>query len=214
MFYRMVLLAFVHVLLGYGLRRMPRLSGKGINIFSNVFYGFAILICFAVNYGAPVIKEFAPLAAAEYSAVLVLALFNLMMFVLVRRLLITLITGRKVNYEVYPLGVILYLLGTTILLLTRQFHLGGGHFISNFACLGAALASIYYGFRKSFVYTRRFGLGLAVFSTIKLFVIDLAFLDTPRKIIAYFCFGFVLLGISYLYQRLKAGMEEKYDKKM
>ncbi|MCE5287542.1 MAG: DUF2339 domain-containing protein [Pelosinus sp.] len=209
-FYRLVLAALIHAALGYGLGRIPYLAGRGIAICQSIFYCVSILLCFVVNSSTQVIGQFAPLAAAEYGAILVLLLFNVLMFFIVRRLLLWVITGQKVNYEVYPLGVILYLLFSTTLLLTQQFHLGGGHFVANFVCLGAALASIYYGFRQNYVYTRRFGLGLAVFSTIKLFVFDLAFLDTPKKIIAYFCFGFVLLGISYLYQRLKAGMEEKY----
>ncbi|MNI73332.1 hypothetical protein D3C73_1293330 [compost metagenome] len=67
-----------------------------------------------------------------------------------------------------------------------------------------------FGFRRRYVYIRRFGLALSLLATGKLLLYDLTLLNTGSKIIAYFSFGLCLLGISYLYQRVSARMEEAY----
>ena len=62
---------------------------------------------------------------------------------------------------------------------------------------------VIYGFVRKYVSMRRFGLLLAVVATGKLFIYDLAFLRIEGKIISYFSFGLILIGISYLYQKFK-----------
>ena len=210
-FYRTALMAIINVALGYSICRIPLLYNKVVQFFSIVFYLFGILLCTQINLFIPVIKRVAEVNAAEYGAIVMLIVFNLLMLLVVRELLVSIIKRQHVNMEFYPLGMIIYLLGNVTVILTQQFHLGGNHFLSSLICLLAALGSLIYGFRKNYIYTRRFGLGLSVFATIKLFLIDLRFLDSLKKIIAYFVFGFVLLGISYLYQRLRSKAEGQND---
>lgn len=214
-FYKTVWMAIITIGIGYIICRIPLLYDKVIQVFSAVFYMLGVLLCIRINLFIPVIKRFSETTAAEYGAVAILMVFNVLMVLVVRELLISIIKRQQLNLEFYPLGIIIYLLGNTTIIVTQQFHLGGTHFLSSLVCLVAALGSLIYGFQKNYIYTRRFGLGLSVFATAKLFLIDLTFLDTLKKIIAYFVFGFVLLGISYLYQRLKANAEEQdHDYKM
>jgi hypothetical protein len=214
-FYKIALMAVINIGSGYIICRISLLYNKVVQMISCMFYSFGILLCIVINLFIPVINRISDINASEYGAVAVLIVFNLLMLVVVQELLITIIKRQRVNLEFYPLGIIIYLLGNVTIILTQQFHLGSGHFISSLVCLLAALGSLVYGFRKNYIYTRRFGLGLSVFATVKLFLIDLMFLDTLKKIIAYFVFGFVLLGISYLYQRLRIEAEGKdHDQKM
>lgn len=107
------------------------------------------------------------------------------------------------------------ILGCTTVFLVVQFHLESANLLLSFIYLLAAIVAIHYGFRRKYVYVRRVGLALALLATTKLFIFDLASLTSLLKILAYFCFGFTLLGISYLYQRLLSGKEEHdYDKKL
>lgn len=214
-FYKLALMSIINIACGYSISRIPLLYDRVVQVFSFVFYIAGIFLCLVINLFIPVIKRFSDIAAAEYGAIAFLIVFNLLMLLVVRELLVSVIKRQHVNLELYPLGIIIYLLGTVTIILTQQFHLGGGHFISSLVSLLAALGSLVYGFRKKYIYIRRFGLGLSIFATVKLFLIDLAFLDTIKKITAYFVFGFVLLGISYLYQRLKAESEgQNHDKTM
>lgn len=208
-FYKLVLMAMINIGIGYTICRIPLLYNKVVQVMSAAFYLFGILLCIGINFFIPVIKRFSQINTAEYGAIAMLIVFNILMLVVVRELLVAIIKRQHLNLEFYSLGMIIYLLSNTTIILTQQFHLGGGHFLSSLICLLAALGSLVYGFRKNYIYTRRFGLGLSVFATAKLFLFDLIFLDTFKKIIAYFIFGFVLLGISYLYQRLRTDAEEQ-----
>ena len=60
--------------------------------------------------------------------------------------------------------------------------------------LGIALQSALY---------RRFGLGVFVFALFRLYLIDLARLETFYKIIAFLALGAVLIFVSFLYSRFK-----------
>lgn len=213
-FYKTVLLAMLNVGAGYIVCRIPLLYDKAVQVISLLFYSFGILLCILLNVFMPVVRKTSDITA-EYGAVAMLLCFNLLMLLVVKKLLLSIIARKHLNLEFYPLGIILYLLGNVTLILTQQFHLGGNHLVSSLVWILAALTALIYGFRKNYIYTRRFGLGLSIVATAKLFIIDLAFLDTLKKIVAYFIFGFVLLGISYLYQRLKMRAEGKdHDAKM
>ncbi|MNI88910.1 hypothetical protein D3C73_1462500 [compost metagenome] len=55
---------------------------------------------------------------------------------------------------------------------------------------------------------RRLGLGLTLLATGKMVFYDVSLLTAGSKIVAYFSFGILLLGISYLYQKVSSKMEE------
>ena len=101
------------------------------------------------------------------------------------------------------MALAVYILGSTTSLLVNQFSLNNINLIISIFFIVMSFIYIKYGFKNKFALIRRFGLGLSIFSTGKLFIFDLAFLNTGGKIVAYFCFGIVLIGISYMYQNLR-----------
>jgi len=141
--------------------------------------------------------------------------YNVFVFFSVRDITLSIIREKSLSLEIFPLFMSIYLLGNISSIAIVQFRLGGNLLFSNLFLLVAAFSCIFYGFRKKFIYIRRFGLGLALITTSKLFIYDLSYLNTARKIVAYFCFGLVLLGISFIYQKMKNSMEgNDVDSKM
>ena len=72
-----------------------------------------------------------------------------------------------------------------------------------------ALAWIVYGFMRRFAFIRRFGLVLAIFAVVKLFLIDLSGLTQGYRIISYFALGITLIAISFVYQFFSKRLELK-----
>ena len=72
-----------------------------------------------------------------------------------------------------------------------------------------ALAWIIFGFIRRFVFIRRFGLALAIFAVIKLFLLDLSGLTQGFRILSYFALGISLIGISFVYQYFSKRLELK-----
>ncbi|MNN73235.1 hypothetical protein D3C81_1893350 [compost metagenome] len=70
-----------------------------------------------------------------------------------------------------------------------------------------SIGYIMYGFRYRYIMIRRMGLGLSLLSTGKMLLFDLNLMTAGSKIVAYFSFGIVLLGISYIYQRVSNKMK-------
>jgi len=65
-----------------------------------------------------------------------------------------------------------------------------------------ALIYIFIGFKERFTTLRRMGLGLSLVATAKMTLFDLASTTMVQKIVGFFIFGFVLIAISYIYQKL------------
>jgi hypothetical protein len=203
-FYKHILVAVITLAMAYTLPRLPLIMDKVVYYFSLGQYGLAILLCSYINLTIPLIKRLPGGEAAEYGALAVLIAYNLLVLLVMREVVPKVLKQHYLNLEIYPLAILIVLLGNITAFLTTQFSLGSTNLAFSLIYLFAALAAIIYGFRRKYVYVRRVGLGLALLSTTKLFIFDLAFLTSLNKILAYFCFGFVLLGISYLYQRLKS----------
>jgi uncharacterized membrane protein len=111
----------------------------------------------------------------------------------------------------YPVILGVYLLGVATVFLNVQFRLGEVSLLFSFLYLLLAIGYIVYGFRYKYVYIRRLGLGLTLFATAKLVFYDLSSLSAGGKVIGYFCFGLVLLGISYVYQKVSSKLEVPHD---
>lgn len=204
-FYQLILAAAVTLAMAYCLPRLPLVADKVVYYLSLGQYAVAVLLCGYINLAVPVLRRGSSGDAAELGALAVLVGYNLLILLVVREVVPALLKRHFLNLEVYPLIMLAVLLGNITAFLSAQFRLGGFNLAFSLIYLFAALAALIYGFRRKYVYVRRVGLGLALFATTKLFVFDLAFLTSVNKIFAYFCFGIVLLGISYLYQRLKSG---------
>lgn len=199
-FYQSLLVAGVTMLMAYSLPRVPLVRDKVVEYLSYALYTFAICIVLYTNVTIPALQGLSGNTVAAYGALGVLVMFNLLILAILRIILPAARRSGQFEYEFYPLAMMLFLLGDTTLFLTYQFNLGGDHLIFSLLYLLSGLAAIQYGFWRKLSYVRRAGLALALLATCKLFVFDLAFLTASYKIFAYFCFGFVLLGISYIYQ--------------
>jgi uncharacterized membrane protein len=204
-FYQLILMASFTVAMAYSLPRLSLVRDKVVYYFSLAQYGVAVLISGYMNLAIPVIKALPAVGVDEYGALAVLVAYNLLIIFAMREVVPAVLKQHYLNFEIYPLVMLLVLLGNITAFLATQFHLGSTNLAFSLIYLFSALAAILYGFRRKFVYIRRMGLGLALVATTKLFIFDLDFLTALNKIFAYFCFGFVLLGISYLYQGLKSG---------
>jgi hypothetical protein len=143
----------------------------------------------------------------RFISIAVLVLYNIFVLISVKDLTVRLIKKAGLNLEIYPIAMAIYFLGSTTVILVNQFNLGDINLVISIFLLLMALAYIAIGFKKRFVILRRAGLALSILSTGKLFLFDLAFLETGGKIIAYFCFGLILIGISFVYDRARRSME-------
>ncbi len=72
-----------------------------------------------------------------------------------------------------------------------------------------AFVWIVLGFVKRFTLIRKFGLGLSIFSVVKLFLLDLSDLTEGNRIVSYFALGISLIAISFVYQYFSKRLEIK-----
>lgn len=209
-FYRLILAAAITIVVAYVLPRIPLLQDQKTPYCSLGFYGIAIFMVLHLNLMMPVLRNLPVTSFAEYGALVVLIFFNVLLLFIFREIIPVFLKQHYWNFEFYPLFMLVFLFGDISLFLAAQFRLASTNLFFSLSYLCMALGAILYGFRHQYAYVRRAGLGLSLFATTKLFIFDLAFLTAFYKILAYFCFGTVLLGISYLYQRLKTSREESH----
>ncbi|WP_040950965.1 DUF2339 domain-containing protein [Gorillibacterium massiliense] len=210
-FYEEMLFACTTIALAYTLTKVPILYDRLVKYYCVFLYAVGYLICLDVTMHVPVLSpEYAQNTAEEYIALGLLIGFNGFVFFSGRDILIAFIRRQYKSMELYPIILGVYLLGVLTAFLNVQFRLGDVGFAFSLLYLLLAISYITYGFRARYVYIRRLGLGLSLFATGKLFLYDLTFLSTGSKIIAYFCFGLVLLGISYMYQKVSVRVGEPH----
>lgn len=206
-FYKLILTAFITIGLAYTLKKVTLLYDKVVGYFSLILYVIGYLICLVITVSMPLLRpDYVDNSYLDYFALFILISYNLFVLISVRELLIGVIKEKYKNIEWAPAILSLYLLGLITAFLIVQFRLGDVNLLFSFIYLLLAISYILYGFRKKYTLVRRIGLGLAILSTTKLFIYDLSFLDTGSKIIAYFCFGVILLGISFIYQKISNKM--------
>ncbi|MDG5789912.1 DUF2339 domain-containing protein, partial [Evansella sp. AB-P1] len=207
-FYEMMLMAFVTIGLAYALTKATFLYDKVVKYYCLFLYGIGSLIGLVVTFTTPTLqRNFSENTAIEFLALGMLITFNVLVFYSGRDILISFIRQQYKNLELYPLILAVYLLGVLAAFINVQLHLGDVGFVFSSVFLVVAIAYILYGFQKKYVYIRRLGLGLTLLSTGKLILYDLSFLTESSKILAYFCFGIALLGISYMYQKVSSNQE-------
>lgn len=199
-FYSVVLFSFVTFGVGYLISKISLLKDSYVKGFVIFLYALANLICISVTTSLPV-YEYGNYNS--YFASAVLLVYNVIVFFSIRDLLITLIKATNWSLEYYPLVMGIYLLGNITAFFVVQYDLGDINLLFSFTYLALAFVYIIFGFKKKYVNIRRLGLGLSIFSTGKLFIFDLAYLRIEGKILAYFAFGAVMLGISFIYQKLR-----------
>ncbi|MGF9699461.1 DUF2339 domain-containing protein [Paenibacillus sp. MABNR03] len=209
LFYKWLMFAALTIALAYGLSKAKVLYDRIVQYYTTFLHAAGCCIALAVTLSMPALEPGAQQhSAAEIVGLLVLIIFNVGVFFAGRDLLIAGIRGQFKSVEWYPVIAGVYLLGVITVFLTVQFQWGDIGLMFSLVYLLLAILYIAYGFRRRYVMIRRLGLGLTLFSTGKMVFYDVSLLTTGSKIIAYFSFGVLLLGISYLYQKVSSRMEE------
>lgn len=209
MFYKLLMFAALTIALAYGLGKVKMLRDPFLRGYTLFLHGIGCCIALAVTLTMPALQPGVEQhTAAEVVGLIVLIIFNVGVFFAGRDLLITSIRGQFKSVEWYPVIAGIYLLGVITVFLTIQFQWGDIGLMFSLIYLVLAILYIAYGFRRKYVMIRRLGLGLTLFATGKMVFYDVSLLTAGSKIIAYFSFGLLLLGISYLYQKVSSRMEE------
>lgn len=204
-FYNIILILTVTISFSYLLSKIKVIQDKIVEIMIIFFYLLADICGFILNF-----IDYGQGASFEYKvlAIVILLFYNIFIFLNLKQLLFRLIKAGRFSLEGYLMSLAIYLLATPIILITNQFNLANINLIISLFILILSFIYIIYGFKKAYISIRRLGLALAIISTGKLFIFDLNFLDTTGRVIAYFCFGLVLIGISFIYQKLSNSFEE------
>lgn len=209
MFYKLLMFAALTIALAYGLSKVKLLRDQYVQMYTTFLHAIGCCIALAVTLTMPALQpEVQQHTAAEIVGLLVLITFNVGVFFAGRDLLIAGIRGQFKSIEWYPVIAGVYLLGVITVFLTIQFQWGDVGLMFSLIYLLLAILYIAYGFRRKYVMVRRLGLGLTLFATGKMVFYDVGMLTSGSKIFAYFSFGVLLLGISYLYQKVSSRMEE------
>ena len=106
----------------------------------------------------------------------------------------------KVSREAQSIIVAVFVLVLILQILVCQYDYAFNSMVISIILVLTSLALIIFGFVRRYSYLRRFGLAINFISIIKFFILDLYFLNRAERIVSYFILGFVLIGISYVYQ--------------
>ncbi len=193
-----VLVSFV---LAYIIPRIKVLLDRFMKVLSTIIYAMGLIILFVLNFNSPVIGHLneVPLSISIIGTI-ELAVIALLSILVVRDLVLTLVTEKKLGIEWYPLIISFYFVVILTQNLITQFKLEMNNAAISIIYLITALAWITFGFIKRYVLIRRFGLGMCILAVAKLFIIDLSFLSQGYRIVSYFVFGVTLIAISFVYQ--------------
>lgn len=138
-----------------------------------------------------------------YLSFAVLIIFNIIIVYSIRETVIRFFKYNYTNLELLPLSVAIFLMLNISIIIIKQFHFYHTGLILSLSYIILAICCIIFGFLRKYTYIRYFGLGLTFFSLGKLLIWDLKGLDETGKIIAYFSYGVLLIGISFIYQQIQ-----------
>ena len=198
--------------LAYAYLRVKLLSDTGTKIISVALYVIGILASFAINFStSPVSQKYfrikTPALGVTIIGTAILLAFAALSVLALRDLLKTVVLEKMLGVQWYPL----ILSGYFVIVLTQNlvvhFDLSFTSAVITIIYVITALAWIVYGFARRFSFIRLFGLGLAILSVIKLFLVDLASLTEGYRIVTYFTLGLTLVAISFVYQYFNKRLE-------
>jgi len=210
--------------IAYAVTRIKQLSTPGIKVMSVIMYCAGIIWMFANNsISAPVARIYmrhtTPDIGITAAGTAILAALGIFSVLVVRDAVKIIVTQKKKGIEWLPLVVSGYFVILLSQNLIAQYNLSFSSAAISVIYVLASLAWIIYGFVRRFAFIRRFGLALAIFAVIKLFLVDLATLTQGYRIVTYFALGVTLIAISFVYQyfskrlELKEGMSIHAEKK-
>jgi uncharacterized membrane protein len=194
--------------------RLKLLSVAGKNILSVILYCIGIIWLFTINsIHSPVASVYFRMTTPEpgitVMGIIILAVLGLLSVFSILELMKIIIIGNKKGIEWLPLVVSGYFVILLSQNLIAQFNLSFSSAVISIIYVLAALAWIIFGFVRRFVFIRRFGLALAIFAVLKLFLLDLAGLAQEFRIVSYFALGISLIAISFVYQYFSKRLELK-----
>ncbi|PYG85617.1 putative membrane protein DUF2339 [Ruminiclostridium sufflavum DSM 19573] len=194
----MVLASFT---IAYIIPRLKILFDSFMKALSVIIYVIGLILLFALNFNSPVAGRLyeVPLPAGILGTMELAAIALLSVFV-VRDMVLTLVTGKKLGIEWYPLIVSFYSVVILTQNLITQYNLEMNNAAISIIYLITAFSWIIFGFIRKYALIRRFGLGLCILAVAKLFLIDLSFLSQGHRVVSYFVFGVTLIAISFVYQ--------------
>jgi uncharacterized membrane protein len=200
--------------IAYFITRIKLLSGKGIKILSIILYCIGIIWLF-INNGSlsPVASVYFSMTTPKFgvtlAGTLIIAVLGFLSVLSMLDVMKIIIIDRKKGIEWLPLIVSGYFVVLLSQNLIAQYSLSFSSAVISIIYALTALAWIVFGFVRRFVFIRRFGLALAIFAVVKLFLLDLAGLAQGYRIVSYFALGISLIGISFVYQYFSKRLELK-----
>jgi len=207
-FYNIISIVTITIIFTYILSKIKIIRDKVVNSIVIILYLLVDIGGILLNTTKVGVGENGKL---KVISIIILVIYNIFIFLNIKELIVKLINKRGLTIEYYPFTLSLYLLLTPIIFIINQFDLENINLIISIFMIIMSFIYIAYGFKKKYMVIRRFGLILSIFSIGKLLILDLAFLNITGKIIAYFCFGVILLGISFIYQKLSSSLQEEKE---
>jgi hypothetical protein len=201
----MILVSFV---IAYIIPRITILSDNIMKGIAIAIYVIGLISLFLLNLNSPVTGYLNEVPTGiSIVGTIELAVIALLSVLVVRDLILSLVTERKLGIEWYPLLLSSYFVVILTQNLITQFNLEFNNAAISIIYLVTALLWITFGFIKRYAFIRRFGLGLCILAVAKLFIIDLSFLSQGYRIVSYFVFGLILITISFVYQYFNKRIE-------
>lgn len=204
------LFAAMTLTLGWLLPKISRLKDLGVEIIGMAYFVMGIISISLIgvflsptsgditNHPAD-IAAIATISLAALNGLGVLAIYNLIHKA---------VTKNALKPQHLPLLTSSYAVLMLTVILITDFGLLFGSFIISSIYIITALIWTIIGFARRYVLLRRFGLGLALFSVAKLFLMDLRHLDQELRILSYFIMGIVLIAISFVYQHFSKKLDQ------
>jgi hypothetical protein len=203
--------------IAYAISRIKLLASSETKVLSVILYIVGIIWLFINNsFNKPVGSYYnwgetpaAPSLGITVIGTVILAVLCLLSVLAMRDMMMIIVTQRKKGIEWMPPLVSGYFVIILTQNLIAQFNLNFSSAAISVIYVLTSLAWIIYGFTRRFAFIRRFGLALAIFAVIKLFLIDLTNLTQGYRIVSYFALGVTLIAISFVYQYFSKRLELK-----
>ncbi len=193
---RVLLFVIITAVLAYTISKVRLLQDAGIRYVTIAMTIIVNALCVMMNLMPGFIDD-----TSKGIGITVLIIYNILVLLSIREILKGLIKKENMNGEIYPVIMSAYILFNTTALLKMQLNIGYVDFIISIFYIIAAFVLIIVGFKYHYRYIRYGGLVLSILATAKLFLFDASSLWEQYRIISYFCFGIVLIAISYVYQQ-------------
>ncbi|MFV0412241.1 MAG: DUF2339 domain-containing protein [Oscillospiraceae bacterium] len=190
----------VTLLAAYLLKNVVHFGSELLRVFGCVLYSLGLVFSLGLNL-RPTHAGGIPLASspAATAALCMLFLLNAASLFALYDLITAMVPEKKHREKAVPLCFSLYSLFLATLMAVVQFRLGATSAIVSVIWVLWAFSMVLFGFVKRSSFMRIGGLILAFVALAKLIFIDLSFLQGIARVVSFFAFGLLFLGISFAY---------------